>query len=350
MTIAQVRIVGTGLIGTSIALGLAQKGIKVDLADADPDNEKLARDLLSSSLGSGKSDFVVIATPPGSTFETLQSEFETNPSASFIDVGSVKNELLLQVEALPVLASRFVGTHPMAGRERGGAKSGQSDLFEGRAWLVTPTAQSQSDVILAAKELISLLGAFPYEMTAKEHDALMASISHLPQVVSTALASSVGEISRLDLSGQGLRDMVRLAGSDPQLWSDILFANKSQIKVALDHFEESLSSLRAAIENEDRNLLSSIFEKGSQSRSRVAGKHGAQPRKYLQLLVVIEDKPGQLSQLFAESAEVNANIEDLSIEHSPGQETGLITLSFSPDDAHRVMAHLRSKSWKVHLA
>ena len=162
MKIAQVRIVGTGLIGTSIALGLAGRGIKVVLVDSDPENERLARDLLSGSLGSGESDLTILATPPLSTFEALKKEFARNPDQRFIDTGSVKTKLLNEVEQLPELASRFLGTHPMAGRESGGARFAQGDLFQGRAWFLVPTKMTERDLVDDVSELVQDLGATTY--------------------------------------------------------------------------------------------------------------------------------------------------------------------------------------------
>ena len=148
----------------------------------------------------------------------------------------------------------------------------------------------------------------------------------------------------------GLRDMVRIASSDPLLWSEIFFANKGNVIKALEDFEGAIELIKRAISTEDKKTLVSIFEEGARKRLQVSGKHGAIARKYVELLIVIDDRPGQLSCLFQECADVNANIEDLSIEHSPGQPTGLISLSFSSEDAGRVMSHLRQRSWKVHQA
>ena len=350
MSIAQVRIVGTGLIGTSIALGLAHKGIRVIPTDINHENEKLARDLLAPSLGDGAADLTILATPPQATLEALRIEEKRDSNQRFIDVGSVKNKLIRDIESFPELCGKFLGTHPMAGRERGGARASQSDLFQGRAWFITPTNSSDRALISDARFVAETLGATVYEISPDDHDRLMAAISHLPQVVSSALASSINDLPRLDLAGQGLRDMVRIASSDPALWSEILFANRENILNSLENFRNSLDSLREAIADEDSGRLVEIFRTGAEARTKASGKHGALPRNYVELLIVIDDRPGQLSRLFQECAEVNANIEDLSIEHSPGQETGLISLSFSSIDAEKVMKHLETRGWKVHQA
>ena len=349
-----VKIVGTGLIGTSIGLALAQQGVSITIDDADEKALALAKDLLAPYLkASGEErkeyDLVVIATPPASVIGALKSEFVINPKSVFIDVSSVKTNLIQEIEALPVLSQSFVGTHPMAGREVSGASSAQADLFNGRAWILTPTSNSSERAIAMAKQLIVALGASSYEMTAKDHDYLMARISHLPQIASTLIASEIQELGAgLELSGQGLRDMTRIAGSDPLLWSEILLENRNEVINTLDQFISRALALKGAISDSKQDEIEAIFKKGNSGRAKVSGKHGAKPRNYLHLLVVIKDEPGALSRLFTECAQIKANIEDLSIEHSPGQESGLITLAFSPEDGERVEAHLKKQDWKVH--
>lgn len=345
-----IRIVGSGLIGTSFALGAAQLGHTLEFEDSQSSARELAQDLVQTQLSKGQPDLVVIATPPLSAFETLHAEFAKYPEATFIDVGSVKANLLQEVESFSALASRFIGTHPMAGREVAGPSSAQSDLFNGRAWIVTPSRSCEHSRVELVLSLIESLGATPYVLEAAEHDRLLARISHLPQVLSTALASSISQLdSGLDLSGQGLRDMTRIANSDGALWSEILLANDKEVLSAIDEFASQLEELRNEIFHRNVVAIEEIFQRGNVGRGKVSGKHGAQPRNYVYLLVVIKDEPGALRQLFDECAHVQANIEDLSIEHSPKQETGLITLAFSPEDAKKVEKHLLERQWKVHI-
>jgi prephenate dehydrogenase len=345
-----IRIVGSGLIGTSIALGAAQQSHTLELEDREDAARALAEDLLRPQLSTGEPDLVVIATPPSHALETLKREIQMHPQATFIDVGSVKNNLLQEVESFTAIAERFLGTHPMAGREVAGPSSAQGDLFQGRAWIVTPTSrttQEREDLVLS---FIESLGATPYVMDAEEHDRLLARISHLPQILSTALAAAISQRNEgLELSGQGLRDMTRIANSDGSLWSEILLSNHDEVLRAISEFTLQLDNVKSAISKRDAKSIEEIFLQGKSGRGKVSGKHGAQPRNYVHLLVVIKDEPGALRQLFDECAQVHANIEDLSIEHSPQQETGLITLAFSPDDAAKVEKHLIERQWKVHV-
>ena len=345
-----VRVVGAGLIGTSIALGLASRGASVELHDEDQNALNLAKDLLAPHVKVGVPDLVIVATPPKTIVNVLKTEFGNNPQATFIDVGSVKNNLVLEVETLTELAARFVGSHPMAGREVAGPSSAQADLFQGRAWILTPTSVTEESSIDLAKEVVEALGATAYIMSAPAHDSLLARISHLPQITSTALAGAIEQIGdNLNLSGQGLRDMTRIANSDGELWSEILLENQNEVLKAISEYQDIIADLKEALESRDESALKNLFINGNKGRAKVSGKHGSKPRNYSHLLIVIKDEPGALSQLFEQCAAINANIEDLSIEHSPGQLTGLITLAFSPDDALRVQDHLLSHDWKVHL-
>jgi prephenate dehydrogenase len=350
MKTQHVRVVGAGLIGTSIALGLASRGVSVELHDQDQNALDLAKDLLAPHVKVGVPDLVIVATPPKTILDVLKKEFGHNPQATFIDVGSVKNNLVLDVDTLTELAARFVGSHPMAGREVAGPSSAQADLFQGRAWILTPTSVTEESSIDLAKELVEALGATAYIMSAPAHDSLLARISHLPQITSTALAGAIEQIGdNLNLSGQGLRDMTRIANSDGELWSEILLENQNEVLKAITEYQQIIANLKDALESRDEGALKNLFINGNKGRARVSGKHGSKPRNYSHLMIVIKDEPGALSQLFEQCAAINANIEDLSIEHSPGQLTGLITLAFSPDDALRVQDHLLSHDWKVHL-
>ena len=344
------RIVGAGLIGTSIALGLSKEGWTIEISDKNARSAALAHDLLQGSLSVGSADLVVVATPPNEVVATLKSEFAANPKATFIDTASVKTNVLQEVEALPALARQFVGSHPMAGREIGGAQSAQGDLFRGRAWILTPTSLTSKSAIELVEKVIADLGATAYHMTASQHDELLARISHLPQLISTALATTVIRGNGIELAGQGLRDMTRLANSDGGLWSEILIGNKEEISRAIKEFVAILKSMDSSIQSNDLQAIRSTFDTGRESRNLISGKHGKQARPYNYLRIVIEDRPGQLSKIISDCSTIEANIEDLSIEHSPGQFTGLITLAFLEEDAERVHAHLMNQGWNVHLA
>ena len=198
------------------------------------------------------------------------------------------------------------------------------------------------------KALIESLGAQVIDMPAADHDQAVALVSHLPQLISSLLAKQLAgkPVSWLELSGGGLRDTTRIAASDPTLWKEIIAANSSAIAPLLKSLASDLNTLISNIESE--NFIAGVIKDGQAGRALIPGKHGGKAREYTHLPIVIEDKPGQLAAIFEECAKVSVNIEDLSIEHSPGQETGLITLAVSHSDAGTLKAHLESEGWDVH--
>ena len=345
--LTQVRIVGAGLIGTSIALALNTRGVAVELVDNDPTAAALANDLAKAESVQAP-ELVILAIPSEAIPLVIESEVLLNPNSTFMDVGSVKTEPIVHIQKSSLALSRFVPTHPMAGREVGGAYSARADLFATRSWIMTPTAECSAQSQAVVLELIDLLGATAIVLPADEHDRAVAAISHLPQIASTLLAHSLeGAPSEwLDLAGAGLRDTVRIAGSDPKLWSEILYSNRDQIVELAQQMHRALGELLLNLES--KSAIASFIEKGGFERSRIPGKHGGKAREYTYLPIVIDDKPGQLAAIFNECAAIAVNVEDLNIEHSPGQQSALITLALSSRDADSLSRHLSAIGWNVH--
>ena len=147
-----------------------------------------------------------------------------------------------------------------------------------------------------------------------------------------------------------MRDLTRLASADAQLWSEIIIANQSSITPVIDSIITGLEEVKQSIASENSNKLVDFIDKGREGKNKIPGKHGAKNRDYAYLPIVIDDKPGELARIFNECANVSVNIEDLSIEHSPGQETGLITLALSANDCKTLSKHLENLGFKVHPA
>lgn len=342
-----VRIVGSGLIGTSIALALSAADVPVEMTDSDPHRASLAQDLVGMK-GLEQVDLVLLSLPTSQLQQVIKREFSLNPKSVFMDVGSVKTKPVREIELNPEISRRFCGSHPMAGREIGGPEAARSDLFMGRPWIYTPSNNCDQDVLETVVELIQTLGATPIQMTPDEHDSAVALISHLPQISASLLASQLhrGPAAWLALAGQGVRDSTRIAASDPKLWREIIGMNREQIRPLLVNMNEDLNNLISEFDDDD--AIEAFIEKGRTGRERIPGKHGGRPRDYIFLPIVLEDRPGQLAALFQECADAQVNIEDLSIEHSPGQFTGLITLALSGVDAEKLSDHLASRGWNVH--
>ena len=345
--LGKVRIVGSGLIGTSIGLGLVQRGIAVEMVDSDPLAQGLARDLTGGVVVADP-ELVIFALPTSGLSQVIQSEIAINPQSTFMDVGSVKIEVVLQVKTFPGLSTRFLPTHPMAGREIGGAGSARADLFQGRSWILTPEADCAPESKNLVLELITILGATPIELSAEDHDAAVAKISHLPQIAASLVAKQLTGTPAewMELAGQGLRDTTRIAGSDEKLWKEIIFSNRTEISELLISLQNDLTQMIKSLD--DPTKIADLIAAGRDGKAMIPGKHGGKAREYSYLPIVIDDKPGQLGAIFNECAAMQVNVEDLNIEHSPGQLSALITLSLSADDADKLSAHLTSIGWNVH--
>ena len=345
--LTKVRVVGSGLIGTSIGLGLIQRGVAVEMNDSDPTSASLANDLVGGTKVVDP-ELVVLAMPTSQLSMVIEAEIALNPHSTFIDVGSVKGEVELKVKRFSGLSRRFLPTHPMAGREIGGAASARADLFQGRSWILTPSQdleQSSKDLVL---ELINLLGATPIELSAADHDRAVAKISHLPQVAASLIAKQLTGTPAewMELAGQGLRDTTRIAGSDEALWKEIIYSNRVELQQLLINLQNDLGSMIDSLDDPEK--IAALIAAGRAGRALIPGKHGGKAREYSFLPIVIDDKPGQLGAIFNECAAMDVNVEDLNIEHSPGQLSALITLALSHSDADKLSSHLSSIGWNVH--
>lgn len=345
--LTQVRIIGSGLIGTSIALGLVQRGVTVEMVDSEESAQNLARDLVGNGKVSNP-ELVIVAAPTSQLPAIIDREYQLNPNSTFMDVGSVKREVELHVKTISGLSTRFVPTHPMAGRELGGAGAARADLFQGRSWIITPNADVAQGSLGVVLGLISLLGATAIELSADDHDKAVAKISHLPQIAASLVAKQlIGTPHEwMELAGQGLRDTTRIAGSDELLWREILHSNRSELRQLLINLQNDLEAMISSLDDPSR--ISSLMAEGRKGRALIPGKHGGVAREYSNVPIVIDDRPGQLGAIFNECAAINVNVEDLTIEHSPGQLSALITLALTHAEAEKLSAHLTSIGWNVH--
>ena len=347
-----VRIVGTGLIGTSIGLALTKQGSSVFLSDASPANERLAADYGAGQVANGSEnpDLIVVCVPPDVSARVIAAELKAYPEAIVTDVASVKSRILDELAASGADLSRYIGSHPMAGRERGGAASGRADIFIGRPWVIATHSLASGAAMKLVEELALDLGSTPIRMTPAEHDRAVALVSHVPQLVSSLLAARLVGASGVELAGQGLRDTTRIAASDPKLWVQILGANASEIVGVLRDYRDDLDRVIGALSDVDANgSLSTIDQtiaNGNRGVEQLPGKHGSKRSQLANFIVVIEDRPGELARLFNEITEIGINIEDLKLEHNPGAQLGMVELSVDPSQAQKLQDDLTERGWR----
>jgi prephenate dehydrogenase len=352
-----VRVVGTGLLGASIGLGLRDKGVEVILDDVSPAALALAVD-----YGAGRRpaegdapELVVVAVPPDVTAAVVERELAAWPDAVVTDVASVKTGPLERLLAVGADVSRYIGSHPMAGRERSGPTAARADLFIGRPWVVAGHDGITHQRAAVVESLALDLGATVVPMDPESHDRAVAVVSHAPQLVATLMASRLRDApgEALGLAGGGVRDVTRIAASDPGLWVQIIGANAGHIRPVLTELRDELSRVIDALADPtgtgSPRALAETMAAGNRGVERLPGKHGSTAR-FSQVVVLVDDRPGQIAELLTTIGEIGINLEDLRLEHSPGAQIGIVEVSVVPEHEQRLVEDLESRGWRIAAA
>lgn len=368
----RVLIRGTGLLGASIGLGLRADGHDVQLSDPSPTAESIARDIGAGVIrteGDAEPAIIIVAAPPESTAAEVAEALLEHPDAVVIDVASVKAEILRQLhrfaddEAHRLTAEhliRYVGTHPMAGREQSGPVSARGELFISMPWVIAPAHDPitgeqvpTAAAVAWAEEIARRCGATVHYMDPEEHDASVALLSHLPQITASLVASRLQDAptSALALAGNGLRDVTRIAASDPTLWVQILSANAAPVVEILHGLRDDVVRLIRTLENPrapgGQADIAQLISQGNVGRARVPGKHGAPPQSFARLIVIVDDRPGQIAAVLRDVAEAGVNVEDMRMDHSAGHQVGMVELSVLPGRREELAEALTEFGWKV---
>lgn len=356
---SRTAIVGTGLIGGSIGLGLHRAdpdrevvGFDVDRSAARAALDRgavtvVADDLTEAVRGA---DVIVLAVPtdlvPGLLAELAGV---APPGAVVTDVGSAKSAI---VEAgTAAFGGRFVGGHPMAGSERHGIEAAESSLFEGAWWILTPTTATSSDAYAAVNEMATTLGARGVAVEPVLHDALVARLSHLPQLVASAIvdvASGTDREALLHLAGAGFRDVTRIAASHPEMWVGIIRSNTGAVLESLNNLDGRLASIRKLIEESKWPELGAWLAGSRSARLALFAKPdlGADP---VGLSMLVPDRPGVLAEVTTAAGQLGANIEDLRIVHSTEGGQGRLELVVSGSGPAEILtAELIRLGYRVH--
>jgi prephenate dehydrogenase len=342
MTSAErVAVLGTGLVGTSIAMAALRSGDLVRGFDVDPDVLSAAAERgglePASSLARcvTGADLVVVCTPVPTIPALVGEALRLEPAAVVTDVGSVKQQVIADVEgsARPEDLPRFVGGHPMAGSERSGPHWAAAGILDGAVWVITPAASTSAPAVERVTRWVSRIGARPIRMDAGRHDRLVAMVSHLPQIASTGLmglaaAEEAGEPDLLLLAAGGFRDLTRLAASSSRLWSDILLSNRAAVAEAIDLYVKRLSEVRDLILAGAADQVESGFEEAKAARLSLTAKPKVRTGVGV-LQVPVPDRPGALADLTASLGAAAVNIEDLQIVHSPEGGRGTVHLTIA---------------------
>ena len=350
-----ITVIGAGLIGTSIALALREHEANVWLTDQDSAAARLAAD-----LGAGEplpatptelADVAVIAVPPAAVAPTLAEAQTRNLAHAYTDVASVKQVPVTQARNQGCDLTRYVPGHPLAGREKHGPAAARADLFLGRTWALCPLPETSEAAIQVVTDLVRACGAVPVRTDPAAHDRWVALISHAPHLVAAAMAARLEEApgEALDLAGQGLRDVTRIAAGDTSLWTQILSANAAPVAEVLAAVAADLAEAARTLADSDdpEKGVVALLDRGRAGVARIPGKHGGAAREFSVVQVVIPDQPGELARLFQATGAAGVNIEDVRIEHSPGLPVGVAELSVRPAEAGRLLDALEAGGWPV---
>ncbi|MCW5941921.1 MAG: prephenate dehydrogenase/arogenate dehydrogenase family protein [Fimbriimonadaceae bacterium] len=272
MTTGTVGVVGLGLIGGSVAAGLKRAGHPVWGFDTDDAamREALRRGYLDQVVPRpsdlGACDVVVVAVPPTKTIEAL-ARLEGAPTI-LTDCTSVKVPVTDWVRASVVdgVRTRFVGGHPMAGLENGGIAHARPDLFEGAPWILTPLETTDPRAVDAVAALVQSLGAHPVTMSPETHDAHVALLSHLPHVLAALLVTEARTLDDSSVGGGSWRDLTRVGGAEPELWTQILELNAREVLLRLDRALDRLLDFRNALGRNDFEAIRRWFVEAREAK------------------------------------------------------------------------------------
>jgi prephenate dehydrogenase len=360
----KIRIVGTGLIGASLGIALSRAGYQVSLDDPSPTAAALARDLGAGALAADTvavPDVVIVAAPPDVVAVVVAAELSRWPDAVVTDMASVKGAVLAALQDWGADLSRYVGSHPMAGREKSGAMAAQGDLFEGRSWVVAPGPQATAEAVEKVRQIAEAAGSAVLIMTPDEHDAAVAAVSHVPQIAASLVASRLRDLPpvAVALSGQGIRDVTRIAASDPGMWTQILAGNAPAVLGVLESLAAELDAVLVALRRLEshpdnggsvgaRAVLARAVADGNAGYALIPGKHGAAPTTYATVIVVVPDEPGAVGRLLRDVGDAGVNMEDLHLDHAVGQPFGLAEISVLPAAVQPLIEALTALGWPVH--
>lgn len=278
-------IFGVGLIGGSVALALKKQahaplciGIGRNRTNLDQALALGVIDKIETNIASAltDADMVLIAAPLAQTKVILQNiQPHLNANTFITDAGSTKTDILaIAQEVLGPQANQFVGGHPIAGAEKSGASAALADLYVGKNVVLTPSPDTNTEAVKKVRQLWRACGANVIEMSAEKHDGIFATVSHLPHLLAFALVEDIASRDNaeelFDFAASGFRDFTRIAGSSPEMWRDISFANKAALLEEITTYEQALSKLKQTLASEDSAKLQALFERASKARNQWA--------------------------------------------------------------------------------
>ena len=327
------QVVGTGLVGGSIAAALRARGWHVTATDRDPDAAAaaLAHGVAHEIGWDPAAEIAFVATPVGAVPEAVREALERT-SAVVTDVGSVKAPLAEVMDD-----PRVVGGHPMAGSELEGIDGADPDMFEGAVWVLTPTASTSDEAFALVRSVVASLGADPMALRPERHDRLVALVSHVPHLTAVTLMGQAADRAEehralLRLAAGGFRDMTRIASGHPGIWPDICAQNRDAIVAELDALILALGDIRDVVSAGDRERLVEQLSRAREARQALPGRF-ARPEDAAEVRLPVRDEEGVLAEILTLAAEQGVSVADIEIAHSVEGDRGVLILLVGADEA-----------------
>jgi prephenate dehydrogenase len=356
-----VALIGTGLIGGSVGMALRAQGHTVVGFDSDTDavvaaSEVGAVDTVAASMADAvaNAEVVVVAVPVSSAAQMIVAALDLGAPV-VTDVGSVKAPVVADVAAQrPNACHRYVGGHPMAGSEQGGVRNARANLFAGAVWIITPTSGTDPATFSIVQHLATECDAETVVLTPERHDALVAVVSHVPQLAATSLMTVAARVNDEDaallrLAAGGFRDMTRIAASNPAIWSDICIANRDAILDALGAYQLQLDAVRLMVSEGDRSGIESLLQQSRAARRNLpVGFALGGPLS--EMRVPVPDRPGVLAEITTLAGQLGINIGDLEIVHSIEGDRGVVVMMMSTAHAETFAAQLAAHGYRPSIA
>ncbi len=352
----RVAIVGTGLIGASVALAARRAGV-AGVAGFDPDPEALNAAAERGAVDPAASveeavagaDLTVVAAPVTALPRSVADVLASGGNSTVTDVGSTKGGVVRAAGA----DARFIGGHPVCGSEARGAANARAELFDGATWFLTPVASTDAARYRSLHAFVSSLGAVPVAVDPEAHDRIVALTSHLPHALANLIVNQAGATrveghQPLAAAGGSFRDMTRVAGANPRIWIDIFLENADALRDALGEHRRRLEQLESALEQGDAGFLARWIAEAAGNRRRMLAGAYEDPGALQRLRVHVPDRPGVLAGITQAFGAERINIEDFEFQHLSPERGGVLTVLVAGEQqAQRAAELLEAQGYGV---
>jgi prephenate dehydrogenase len=334
----RIAIVGVGLMGGSLGLAArAHAGVRqITGFSRTAATLKLAleRGAITHACESleeacAEADLVFVATPVRLLAEHVAAALSTAPAHAVVsDMGSTKASLMVGLSDAD--QRRVVGGHPLCGSETAGVANATASLYEGATYFLTPGAHVEPASLELLFGFLHQIGARPIAIDPREHDRLMALMSHLPHVLANTLMTQAGEHhgsrDALLSAGPSFRDLTRIAGSNPRVWTDIFLENRDSLLTVLAAYRAGLEEMEAALRASDEDRIAAIIGRSREHRGRMLAAGDLVAEKLFRLTVHIADHPGVLRDIFLALGDAAINVEDFEMHHMSADLGGSLSV------------------------